>query len=73
MIFNLIFFYLKEDWSMFCWLCHFTVCIIILYLPKNISYLHGLRFSLGVGSGLLPSYYPVIVIAVMSTYYVYGE
>ncbi len=35
--------------------------------------IHRLRLGLGVGSGLVPSYYPIIVIAIISTWYVHAE
>ncbi len=48
-----------------------------MYLPKkvlsNIKQLHGLRLGLGVGSGLVSSYYLVIVITIITTWFVHVE
>jgi len=47
-----------------------------VYLPKkvlgDIKELHGLRLGLEVGSGLVPSYYPVIVISIVQLHFSLG-
>ncbi len=39
----------------------------------NIRLAHGLGLDVGLGLGLVPSYYPVIVITIIRTYYVHAE
>ncbi len=47
---------------------YFTVYVLTVYLPKKVlGSIHSLRLSLKVGSGLVPSYYLIIVIAIIST------
>ncbi len=62
---------MAADFSKFTSHKYFTVGVLAVYLCKkvlgNIRYLHGLRLGLGIGSGLVPSYYPVILIAIIST------
>ncbi len=53
---------------------YFTVCVLTVNLHcKKVLVLHGIGLGLGVGSVLVPSYYLVIVITIISTYYVHEE
>ncbi len=45
---------------------YFTVCVLIQESTCSITYLNQSRFGLGVGSGLVLSYYPDIVINIIS-------